>query len=161
MLNVAPDCIWGYLNIQNFLKGEGEPPLWPLPQAGDQACSWSPQTKILPTPEHCMNAVLSNYTWILRTNETLRQSMTLADTKGNKNFINDCLSVTCLRSDGPRSRDVARGGAVGATAPPFQRRKNVKTVMFLQGILSVLFWSWILVSSVNSIIIQGRSRGEQ
>ena len=131
--NNAKCCTRLHLRVLKYSKlsqrGGGTSPLTP-PQAGDQACSWSPQTKILPTPEHCMNAVLSNYTWILRTNETLRQSMTLADTKGNKNFINDCLSVTCLRSDGPRSRDVARGGAVGATAPPFSVEKMLKLLCF-------------------------------
>ena len=43
MLNVAPDCIWEYLNIQKFLKGEGAPlPLDPSPRADDQVLQLAP-----------------------------------------------------------------------------------------------------------------------
>ena len=46
MLNVAPDCIWGYLNIQKFLKGEGDiPSARPLPQASDQALQLAPSNQ--------------------------------------------------------------------------------------------------------------------
>ena len=40
MPNVAPDCIWGYLNFQKFLKGEA-----PSPRPAIRPCSWLPPYK--------------------------------------------------------------------------------------------------------------------
>ena len=48
MLYVAPDCIWGYLNIQKIFKGEGDTPSPYTPPLGQRSGpSWPSKTKNL------------------------------------------------------------------------------------------------------------------